>query len=69
MLTYKRTDNLEVIGYSDSNFTGCADLQKSTSGYVLTLTNGAISWKSIKQRLTTASTMYATFIACYGALG
>jgi hypothetical protein len=63
MLTYKRTNNLEVIGYSNSDFVGCADSQKSTSGYVFTLTNGAISWKSSKQRLTTSSMMYAEFIA------
>jgi hypothetical protein len=25
MLTYKRTDNLEVIGYTDADFAGCAD--------------------------------------------
>jgi hypothetical protein len=48
MLTYKRTDNLEVIGYSDSDFAGCADSQKLTSGYVFTLTNGTVSWKSSK---------------------
>jgi hypothetical protein len=28
MLIYKRTDNLEVIGYSDSDFVGCVDSQK-----------------------------------------
>jgi hypothetical protein len=49
MLTYMKTDNLEVIGYSDSDFAGCADSQKSTSSYVFTLANGAISWKSFKQ--------------------
>jgi hypothetical protein len=69
MLTYKRTDNLEVIGYSDSDFEGCVDSKKSTSGYVFTLANEAISWKSSKQRITTSSTMYTEFIACYGVLG
>jgi hypothetical protein len=69
MLTYKKTDNLEVIGYLDSDFVGCADSQKLTSGYVFTLVNGAISWKSSKQRLTTSSMMYTKFIACYEALG
>jgi hypothetical protein len=69
MLTYKKTDSLEVIGYLDSDFAGCADSQKVTSGYVFTLTNGAISSKSSKQRLTTSSMMYAEFIACYKALG
>jgi hypothetical protein len=43
MLTYKRTDNFELIGYSDSDFVRCVDSQKSTSGYVFTLVNGAIS--------------------------
>jgi hypothetical protein len=69
MLTYKRTDNLEVIGYSDSDFTGCANSQKLAPGYVFTLANRAISWKSSKQRLTTSSMMYTKFIACYEALG
>ncbi|XP_059633439.1 secreted RxLR effector protein 161-like [Cornus florida] len=46
MLTYKRTDNLEVIGYSDSDFAGCSDTRKSTFGYIFMLTDGPISWKS-----------------------
>jgi hypothetical protein len=69
MLAYMRTDNLEVIGYSYSDFAGCADSQKSTLGYVFTLTTGSISWKSSKQRITTSSMMYAEFIACYEVLG
>ena len=31
MLKYKRTYNLEIIGYSDSDFVGCVDSRKSTS--------------------------------------
>jgi hypothetical protein len=65
MLMYKKTCNLEIVGYLDSDFMGCADSQKSASGYVFPLTNGAISWKSSKQILTTSVTMYAEFIACY----
>jgi hypothetical protein len=34
MLMYRRTDNLEVIGYSDSDFAGCIDSRKSTPGYI-----------------------------------
>ena len=48
MLTYKRTDNLEIVGYSDSDFAGCVDSMRSTSGYIFTLAGGAISWKSSK---------------------
>ncbi|KAH9668658.1 Integrase catalytic domain-containing protein [Citrus sinensis] len=43
MLTYRRSDQLEVIGYSDSDFAGCSDTRKLTSGYVFLLAEGAIS--------------------------
>jgi hypothetical protein len=43
MLTYKRSDNLEVVGYSDADFAGCVDTKKSTSGCIFTLADGAIS--------------------------
>ena len=69
MLTYKKTENLEVVGYSDADFAGCVDTKKSTSGYVFMLANGAISWKSSKQSLTAASMMQAEFMACYEAVG
>ena len=69
MLTYKRTDNLEVVGYSDADFAGCVDTKKSTLGYLFTLAEGAISWKSTKQSVTTSSTMQAEFVACYEATG
>jgi hypothetical protein len=52
MLTYKRFDNLEMLGYSDADFVGCVDTKKSTSGYIFTLAEGAISWKSTKQSVT-----------------
>lgn len=67
MLTYRKTDNLEVIGYSDSDYAGCKDELKSTSGYIFMLSGGAISWKSAKQSLHTSSTMEAEFVACYKA--
>ncbi|XP_061346288.1 secreted RxLR effector protein 161-like [Gastrolobium bilobum] len=67
MLVYKRVEDLKVIGYSDADFTGCSDDRKSTSGYIFMLAGGAISWKSTKQTLITSSTMYAEFVACYGA--
>ena len=48
MLTYKRSEQLEVVGYSDSDYGGCLDSLKSTSGFVFMLANAAISWKSEK---------------------
>ncbi|XP_074360808.1 secreted RxLR effector protein 161-like [Apium graveolens] len=32
MLTYRKSDHLEIIGYLDSDFGGCRDERKSTSG-------------------------------------
>ena len=69
MLTYRRSDSLEIRGYSDADFAGDKDDRKSTSGYVFTLAGGAILWKSSKQSLVASSTMYAEFIACYEATG
>ena len=48
MLTFRRSDQLEVIGYLDSDFAGCVDSRKSTFGYLFLLGEGAISWKSTK---------------------
>ena len=67
MLMYRRTDSLEVIGYSDSDFVGCVDSRKSTSGYIFKLADGAVSWRSAKQTLTATSTMEAEFVSCFEA--
>ena len=64
---YRRTDNLEVIGYSDSDFAGCIDSRKSTSGYIFMMASGAVSWRSAKQTLTATSTMEAEFVSCFEA--
>ena len=66
-MTYRRSDSLHIVGYSDSDYAG--DDKKSTSGYVFTLAGGAILWKSSKQIVTTSSTMYVEFVACYEATG
>jgi hypothetical protein len=68
MLTYKKSDSpLEIVSYSDLDFAGCLDTEKSTSGYIFTLVNRVILWKSSKQTITISSMMYADFVACYEA--
>ena len=62
---YRHTNNLEVIGYSDTDFAGNMDSRKSTSGYVFMLANGAASWRSIKQTLIATSTMESEFVSCF----
>lgn len=66
MLTFQRSNHLEVVCYSDSVFVGCQDDLKSTSGYIFILVGGAISWKNDEQNLVSSSTMQAKFVACYG---
>jgi chaperone required for assembly of F1-ATPase len=43
MLMYRPIDNMEVIGYSDSDFVGCIDSRKSTSGYIFFMVDGVVS--------------------------
>ncbi|XP_034685656.1 secreted RxLR effector protein 161-like [Vitis riparia] len=62
-----RTDNLEVIGYSDLDYAGCIDSRKSTSGYVFMLAGGAVSWRSAKQTLIATSTMETDCVSCFEA--
>ena len=67
MLMYRWNDNLEVIGYCDSDYVGCIDSQKSTSRYVFMLVVWAISWRNANQTLTTTSTMEAEFMSRFEA--
>jgi hypothetical protein len=67
MMTYRRSYSLQIVGYSDSYYAG--DDRKSISGYVFTLAGGDISWRSSKKFVTTSSTMYAEFVACYETTG
>jgi hypothetical protein len=69
MLTYKSSDSIEIVGYSDSDFAGCLDTDRSMSSYVFKLAGGAISCSSSMQTVMTSSMMYAEFVACYEATG
>lgn len=60
VLTYKNSDQLQVIGYSNSDFGGCLVFIFMMSGEV-------VSWKSVKQTLTTTSTMEVEYVDCYEA--
>ena len=55
-LTYKQSDHLDVVGYSNFDFASCLDSRKSTFAYVFLLAGGAISWRSAKQTLVATST-------------
>ncbi|XP_031256169.1 uncharacterized protein LOC116114160 [Pistacia vera] len=48
----KKTENLQLIGYSYSDWAGCIDDMRSTSCYVFFLNSRAICWHSKKQDTT-----------------
>ncbi|MCH94322.1 copia-type polyprotein [Trifolium medium] len=55
--------NMQLIGWSDSDYAGDVDDMKSTSGFVFMLGTGAISWSSQKQPIMTLSTTEAGYVA------
>jgi hypothetical protein len=53
----------ELWGCVDSDWAGCADTRKSTTGYVLVLNGAAVSWKSKRQNVVALSSAEAEFMA------
>ncbi len=51
MLTYKRSDKLVILEYSDIDFVGCLGTKKSTSGYIFTLVGELFHGKAPCRRL------------------
>lgn len=63
-LKFRKSDNIELIGYCDSDWGGSND-RKSLSGYCFTLGNNSplLSWKCKKQNTVALSTCEAEYIA------
>ena len=62
-LRYHNSMSIEQVGYSDSDWGGCPVQRKSTSGYVFTMSNAAVCWKSKKQGCIAQSSSEAKYIA------
>ncbi|WVZ92975.1 hypothetical protein U9M48_039002 [Paspalum notatum var. saurae] len=67
----KKTSDLHLFGFSDSDMGGDIDGRKSTSGMVFFLETCPISWQSQKQKIVALSTCEAEYIsgaaaACHG---
>jgi hypothetical protein len=57
--------NRQPLGFwCDANFAACKDTRRSTTGWVVTMYGGAVSWSRKKQATTVASTMDAEYQAC-----
>ena len=64
----KGVKNLNVIGYSDSDFTGDVKDRNSTSGQVFFLGGLPITWNSLKQKVVDLSSREAEYIAITSAV-
>ena len=53
----------QLTGYVDSNFATDVNDRRSTTGYIVTLGESVISWKSKKQGSTTLSSTEAEYVA------
>ena len=62
-LQFRRTGSTKLVCYVDSDWAGCLDSSRSTSGLVCLLAGGPIAWTSRRQRLVTKSTAEAEFVA------
>ena len=60
---YYSSAGLGCIGYVDSDFAGDRDKRRSTTGYVFSMDDGAISWESKLQSVVALSTTEAKYIA------
>ena len=66
-LVYTKSDHSQLRGYSDSDWAGCTDTRRSTSGYLFMIGNNVISWASKKQPVVALSTTEAEYIALCSA--
>ena len=56
------SDDLRVIGYSDTNFQIGRDNFRSQSGWLFTLNRGAVTWKNSKQEIAIVLTCESEYI-------
>ena len=66
-LKFTYSDKFELLGYSDSDWAGCKDSRKSTSGFVFRVGNCTVSWSSKKQPVIALSSTEAEYIALCSA--
>lgn len=55
--------DIGLIGYVDSDYAGCLDSQRSTSGYIFSFDSCAVSWRPRLQDCVTLSTAEAEYMA------
>jgi hypothetical protein len=67
-VTGSSSEGVQLFGWCDADFAGDLDTRKSTTGYVFTLSGGAVSWASKRQPTVAASTTEAEYMAASSAV-
>lgn len=62
-ILYQKGASSMLTAYSDSDYAGCLEDRKSTSGYAFMISSGAVAWSSRKQPIVTLSTTEAEYVA------
>jgi len=62
-ILYDRSLPINLKGYSDSDWAGCRNSRKSTSGYIFLVAGGAVSWRSKRQTCVALSSCEAEYVA------
>ncbi|KAM7489733.1 hypothetical protein LguiB_027217 [Lonicera macranthoides] len=65
---FSQVKNFSLHGYSDSDWAGCVDDMRSTSGYCFSFGSGIFSWCSKKQEVIAQSTAEAEYVAAVAAV-
>jgi Reverse transcriptase (RNA-dependent DNA polymerase)/GAG-pre-integrase domain/gag-polypeptide of LTR copia-type len=66
-LTLGGSNNINIIGFTDSDWANCPDTRRSVGGYLFTLGSGPISWQSRRQRTVATSSCEAEYTAAFEA--
>ena len=70
-IRFNQVKNFNLHGYSNSDWAGCVDDMRSTSGYYFSfgseIVSGIISWCSKKQEVIAQSTIEAEYVAVAAA--
>jgi hypothetical protein len=66
-LHYRKTENRETTGYTDSGFNTDEVAGTSQTGYIFIRDGAHVSWKSVKQTMTATSTNHAELLVFHEA--
>jgi hypothetical protein len=61
------TNQISLLGFTDSDWANCLDTRRSVGGHAYTLGSGVVSWQARKQKTVAASSCEAEYTAAFEA--